>query len=266
MFLSDSDRRVFLSMAVKAFRETATDVLAWAMMPNHVHFLLTRPAGLLAEPLQRLLGGYAVYFNGRYSRVGALWQGRYGARSVADLVNAAGVLRYVDGNPLKDGLVEDVDELSRFAWSGFGALLGFEDPFDSRRCVSRFFGVCHGDLRNWTLALFDPGVSWCKDGMDRYLGVGGSGSGERKEYAREVLLSQMAQLSVLNPGFEETIRSTGKTPKEVAVRSWFCAYVSRRYGLTGAEIADHLGRPRQNVAYWIARGRCLAGKDLAIRV
>lgn len=50
---------------------------AWALVPNHAHFLL-RTAGVpLASLMRRLLTGYAVTVNRRHRRHGQLFQNRY---------------------------------------------------------------------------------------------------------------------------------------------------------------------------------------------
>ena len=51
---------------------------AWVLMTNHIHLLLT-PGGKAELPgaMQWLGSHYGRYFNERYQRRGALWEGRY---------------------------------------------------------------------------------------------------------------------------------------------------------------------------------------------
>ena len=51
-------------------------------MPNHYHLLLSPVVeNGISLFMKKLNGGYAKYFNEKYTRVGALWQGKY--KSVA---------------------------------------------------------------------------------------------------------------------------------------------------------------------------------------
>ena len=55
-------------------------VLAYALMPNHVHVVVRDHAGLLSKCMQLLNTRYACYVKGRYARSGHLYQGRFYAR------------------------------------------------------------------------------------------------------------------------------------------------------------------------------------------
>src|SRR3989344_8765609 len=63
-------------------RKLLVKILAFCLMPNHYHLLL-QPCVENGIPLfiKKLNGGHAKYFNERYKRRGALFQGKY--KSVA---------------------------------------------------------------------------------------------------------------------------------------------------------------------------------------
>lgn len=55
-------------------------VIAYCLNPNHFHFILEQRAhGGISEFMKRLGGGYTKYFNNKYKRSGALFQGKYKA-------------------------------------------------------------------------------------------------------------------------------------------------------------------------------------------
>ena len=51
---------------------------AYCLLPNHFHMILTQVAdGGISEFMKRVLGGYTSYFNKKYERTGALFQGTF---------------------------------------------------------------------------------------------------------------------------------------------------------------------------------------------
>lgn len=60
-------------------------IICYCLNPNHFHLLLTPVIdGGVEKFMQRLGTGYTMYFNERYKRSGALFQGRYKSKHVAD--------------------------------------------------------------------------------------------------------------------------------------------------------------------------------------
>ena len=77
------------------------DIHGWCLMGNHYHLLLSeRVEGGLSLFLKKLNGGYAKYFNERYTRSGALFQGK----TKRILIDSDGyflyILHYIHLNPL----------------------------------------------------------------------------------------------------------------------------------------------------------------------
>lgn len=74
--------------------------------------------------MRRLLTGYAVYFNRKYRRSGHLFQNRYKSILCEEEPYLLELVRYIHLNPLRAGLVSDLDKLDRYPWSGHAVLLG----------------------------------------------------------------------------------------------------------------------------------------------
>jgi putative transposase len=124
---------------------------AYCLMPNHYHLLLTpvRENGVSLF-MQKVNMGYSKYFNERYERSGALWQGKY--KSVA-IVNDAQFLYlpyYIHLNALdktmpkwRRGLVKDTERalatLENYRWSSHAAFLHKHDQ--SKTLVAQSFFV-----------------------------------------------------------------------------------------------------------------------------
>jgi putative transposase len=76
------------------------ELLAYCLMPNHFHLLLYQPDEQgVTQLVRRVATGYAMYFNNRYKRVGALFQGKYKASVINKDAYLDHVSRYIHLNP-----------------------------------------------------------------------------------------------------------------------------------------------------------------------
>ena len=82
-------------------RKLIVNLLAFSLMPNHYHLLL-QPYGENALPLfmRKLNGGYSRYFNQKYERSGALFQGKYKWAVVEKESHFLHLPYYIHCNPL----------------------------------------------------------------------------------------------------------------------------------------------------------------------
>ncbi len=82
-------------------RKMLVDILAFCLMPNHYHLLLTpRVQNGIALFIKKLNGGYAKYFNIKYKRKGALFEGRYKRVIIKNEAHFIHLPYYVHFNPL----------------------------------------------------------------------------------------------------------------------------------------------------------------------
>lgn len=124
IFLDDRDRARFLVRLEETLLPAGLRCHAWALMPNHVHLLLRTGGTPLAVAMHRLGTCHAMDFNRRHDRVGHLFQNRYKALPVRDDAYLLQVARYIHLNPVRAGLVEDLDALEVHPWTGHRALMG----------------------------------------------------------------------------------------------------------------------------------------------
>jgi putative transposase len=145
IFRQDSDRQAFLDRLGKLAESTGTKIPAWALMDNHVHLLMFSGPGGLAPFMRRLLTGYAIRYNRRYSRKGHLFQDRYKSIVCDQDDYLLELVRYIHLNPLRAGVVRNLEELNRYKWCGHSALVGKSPvPWQERDYVLKHFGE---DLR-----------------------------------------------------------------------------------------------------------------------
>jgi len=122
--MDDDDRTAFVNRVGSLAQSTSTTMYAWALMDNHVHLLLkSGPLGL-PDYMRKLLSWYAQYYNRRHNRSGHLFQNRYKSIICEEDAYFQKLIAYIHLNPLRAGLVNTVDELNSYPWSGQAAIVG----------------------------------------------------------------------------------------------------------------------------------------------
>jgi REP element-mobilizing transposase RayT len=125
IFRDNRDRENLLERLGKLLPETKTACYAWAFLPNH--FLLRTGEVPLATLMRRLLTGYVVSFNRRHKRHGHLLQNRYKSIVCQEDLYLQELVRYIHLNPLRAGIVPNLDALNSFPYCGHSALMGKRD-------------------------------------------------------------------------------------------------------------------------------------------
>ena len=88
-----------------------TELLAWVVMPDHVHLLLQlAEAGSLSRCVNRLKGAAARALNLEFGRKGPVWQRSFHDHLLRQEEDLATVGRYIVANPLRAGLVRRLGE------------------------------------------------------------------------------------------------------------------------------------------------------------
>ena len=110
IFLEDQDYERFLHALSQAKELSGCVVLAYCLMPNHVHLVLRESGEPIGAVVKRLGVRYAGWFNRKYGRVGHLFQDRFRSQPVEDDAYLVTLLRYVWNNPVEAGLAARPEE------------------------------------------------------------------------------------------------------------------------------------------------------------
>ena len=145
-FFDDRDYNAYLDIARSQLENSQLGVLAYCLMPNHVHFVVIPQDG-------RALSRFFCEVHKRYARrtnslndwKGHLWQQRFYS-VVMDELHCAAAMRYVELNPVRAGLAE---RASDWPWSSARANLG--DVTDDLVDIARTKEI----VSNWAEFLAD---------------------------------------------------------------------------------------------------------------
>ena len=117
-------------------RDVLVDIHSFCVMNNHYHLLVSeRVEKGISFFMKKLNMGYAKYFNERYDRSGALWQGKYKKVLIERDAHFLYIPFYIHLNPLdythpkwRKGEVKNTDEalksLLEYRWSSHLDYLG----------------------------------------------------------------------------------------------------------------------------------------------
>ncbi|MEB2648743.1 REP-associated tyrosine transposase [Pseudomonas canadensis] len=80
--------------------------LAWVVMPDHFHWLISLEKGSLADLMRQVKSKSTRIVNAVSGRQGRLWQPGFHDHAVRQEESLEGIARYIVANPLRAGLVK----------------------------------------------------------------------------------------------------------------------------------------------------------------
>jgi putative transposase len=142
-FFSDDDYALYLKLLRDASAAAQVRVLAYVLMPNHVHLILVpKHEDGLRKAMSSVHRAYAGIINARRKKSGHFWQGRFGCVAM-DGTHAVAGLRYVLLNPVRARLCAKPEQ---WQWSSAMAYLknrsdGLTDTVDLRELCPDIGGL-----------------------------------------------------------------------------------------------------------------------------
>jgi len=148
IFQDDADYSNFLDRFGAILQETDTRCFAWALISNHFHLLLKTGLVPISTVMRRLLTGYVVVYNRRHRRCGHLFQNRYKSILCEEDAYLLELVRYIHLNPVRAKIIEDIEALDRYPYTGHSALMGkVKRIWQDTDWVLKLFGDRTGSAR-----------------------------------------------------------------------------------------------------------------------
>lgn len=142
----ERENYLYFLFKVRKYLLPHCEILSYCLMPNHFHLLIyadertvqtvkigNNDINILSYGFQNLLSSYTKAINRKFERTGSLFTQNTKAKALAPVPDGYICLKYIHQNPLKAGLVQDMND-----WE----FSSFPD----------YTGIRNGSLCNQTLA------------------------------------------------------------------------------------------------------------------
>lgn len=259
LFLEESDCLFFLRLLKESSIEHQLDVLAFVLMPNHIHILLRQNQKNLSQSAYRLFRLYALGFNKKYGRKGHVFCDRFRQAACFDYRYLIAASVYIHLNPVRAGLT---DHFSRYRWSSWRLYCRPVDrpTFISWKMILELIDRDDRAARERYRGLLDAGMRYRgKDALEDNRAVGKftawlrrkhpglwrfRSEGKRQAGTFPDLMEGSGELEAAIDIFRAKQRL--RHPRDIQARR-FAVEQLRARGFTAGEIADYLNLSRSTV-------------------
>ncbi len=282
IFDTDADREHFLERLGEILQESKTLCYAWALIPNHFHLLLRTGPVPISTVMRRLLTSYAVWYNRAHRRHGHLFQNRFKSVLCQEDAYLLELVRYIHLNPIRVGLVQGLDDLSRYPFSGHSVLMGkVKRAWQDTAGILRMFGERVGAARRQYMVFVENGIGQGKRGDLSGGGLIRSAGGWEavKVLKRERIFQKSDERILGDSDFVESVLKSADEAmeKRYALRSHgfdlkkTAARVAQVMGVKEADVwakgrYRHLVEARSLFCYWAVRELGATMSSLASRL
>jgi len=295
IFEDDLDKGQFLERIGQTINEGKCTVYAWVFMSNHVHILFKSGQDGISAVMRKLLTWYAMYFNRRHKRTGHLFENRYKSILCDEENYLLALVRYIHLNPIRAKIIQTLEELDSFPWSGHRGIVGkAKHPWmdidtvllqfgsTKRKAINEYRRFVQEDIdKGQNPMLTGGGLIRSQGGWSQVLSMRRKGLKEKAderilgsgdfvyEILKETEEKELRQLKLRRSGLNiaeiisqeckkskispEELKRGSKRCKVSEARTTIARRSSEELGLSGAEIARHLGVNTSSVNRAIAK-------------
>jgi putative transposase len=116
VFRKAGDFQAFLEALADLKERKPFHLFGYCLLNNHFHLLIRPLETTISRIVQSLLVSHTQRYHKHYRSGGHVWQGRFKSPIIQDDEHMLTVLRYIEANPLRAGIVIDAAE---YRWSSY---------------------------------------------------------------------------------------------------------------------------------------------------
>ena len=126
VFHKDQDYEAFIELMKEVKARYDIKIFTYCLMPNHFHMVIVPiQAEELSKGMQWLMTSHVRRYHRHYESSGHIWHGRFKSFIIQEDNHLLTVLRYVEGNPVRAGLVNSAKD---WLWSSHREAIGERPP------------------------------------------------------------------------------------------------------------------------------------------
>lgn len=149
------EQRLYLLNELKRKDEKLVDIISFALMPNHFHFLLKQSVDKgISIFLSRVTNSYTKFFNTKNERVGPVFQGVFKSVHISTTEQLIHVSRYIHINPIVSFVINK-EELFSYPWTSLPNYFQDPDMVNPNPVLSNFSSL--EDYKRFILDQIDYG-------------------------------------------------------------------------------------------------------------
>jgi putative transposase len=118
VFRKGADFLAFLKALFDLKERKPFELYGYCLLDNHFHLLLRPEGDTISRIVQSLLVSHTQRYHKHYRSGGHVWQGRFKSPVIQGDEHLLNVLRYIEANPLRAGVVTRAE---RYPWSSYRA-------------------------------------------------------------------------------------------------------------------------------------------------
>lgn len=126
-FIVKEDYRAFIDSLCALSESHTFNIYSYVLLPHAYHLLIETKKENLSAIMKLLGSSYGQYFNLKYGRNGALWEGRYKSSFMQDKSYAFYFLTYMENLPKMMGITS---ELRSYSYSTYRQFVGLDERLD----------------------------------------------------------------------------------------------------------------------------------------
>jgi REP-associated tyrosine transposase len=155
VFRKPADYAAFLAALAELKERKPFRLYGYCLMSNHFHLLLRPTGDSVSRIMQSLLISHTQRYHKHHRSGGHVWQGRFKSPVIQNDEHLLTVLRYIEANPLRAGLVDDAAD---YRWSSYAAHgLGTTDLLvDRLSTYEELAASARTRQRKWALKVHQP--------------------------------------------------------------------------------------------------------------
>lgn len=124
VFAEESDYLHYLDILKKYKEKFNFKIFAYCLMTNHIHLLIkTSLGGTISDIMKAITIAHTRHYHHKYNASGHIWQGRFKSPIVSDDEHLLTLMRYIEQNPLRAGIV---DQPEKYPFSSYNVNIKIE--------------------------------------------------------------------------------------------------------------------------------------------